>query len=192
MLWVLGFVLSFCGLFVWLELGTMFPRSGGEKVYLEAVYRRPRFLATVVFAVQAICLGFTGKQVPKHRMMDTQLTGTARSASGCIVFASNMVVAGGHTATEWQERGIAIAVIVFVTMIHTFTPKAGVFLMNIIGSIKIIILLFIVVTGWVVLGGGIKAIPDPHASFRDAFSGSVNSGNLYASALFKVLNSYAG
>ena len=37
----------------------MFPRSGGEKVYLEAVYRRPKYLATVVFAANAIILGFT-------------------------------------------------------------------------------------------------------------------------------------
>ena len=65
MLWVLGFVLSFCGLFVWLEFGTMYPRSGGEKVYLEAVYKKPKFLATVIFAMNAILLGFT--------------------ASGCIV-----------------------------------------------------------------------------------------------------------
>jgi Amino acid permease len=28
MLWVLGFVLSFSGLFVWLEVGTMISRSG--------------------------------------------------------------------------------------------------------------------------------------------------------------------
>jgi L-type amino acid transporter 9 len=63
-LWVLGFLLSLCGLFVWLEFGCMFPRSGGEKVYLEAVYRRPKYLATVVFAVQAILLGFTGKSIP--------------------------------------------------------------------------------------------------------------------------------
>ena len=68
MLWVLGFIMSFCGLFIWLEYGTMFPRSGGEKVYLEAVYKRPKYLATVVFAVNAILLGFT--------------------ASGCIVSAS--------------------------------------------------------------------------------------------------------
>jgi hypothetical protein len=40
LLWVAGFSLSFCGLFTWLEFGTMFPRSGGEKVYLEAVCRR--------------------------------------------------------------------------------------------------------------------------------------------------------
>jgi len=59
MLWVLGFLLSFCGLFIWLEFGTMFPRSGGEKVYLEVVYRKPKYLATVVFSVNAILLGFT-------------------------------------------------------------------------------------------------------------------------------------
>lgn len=59
MLWVLGFALSFCGLFIWLELGTMIPRSGGEKVYLEAIYRRPKYLATVIFAMNAILLGFT-------------------------------------------------------------------------------------------------------------------------------------
>lgn len=38
----------------------MFPRSGGEKVYLEAAYRHPRLLTTVVFSTQAILLGFTG------------------------------------------------------------------------------------------------------------------------------------
>jgi amino acid transporter len=59
MLWVLGFVLSLCGLFVWLELGAMFPRSGGTKVYLEAVYRRPKHLASVVFAICAITLNFS-------------------------------------------------------------------------------------------------------------------------------------
>ena len=67
MLWVLGFVLSFCGLFIWLEFGTMYPRSGGEKVYLEAVYQRPKYLVTVVFAANAIFLVF--------------------SAGGCIVSA---------------------------------------------------------------------------------------------------------
>ncbi|KAI1413048.1 high affinity methionine permease [Hypoxylon sp. FL1857] len=171
-LWLLGLVLAFCGQMVWLEFGCMFPRSGGEKVYLEAVYRRPKFLATIVFAVQAILLGFT--------------------ASGCIVFASNIIVAADSQPTEWQERGIAIAVIVFVTLIHTFIPKVGVHLMNALGWIKVIILAFIVVTGWVVLGGGVKSIPDPHASFRNSFAGSSHSGNQYATALFKVLNSYAG
>ena len=60
LLWVLGLLLAMAGLCVWLEFACMIPRSGGEKVYLEAAYRRPRMLITVVFAVQAIALGFTG------------------------------------------------------------------------------------------------------------------------------------
>ena len=60
MLWVLGWAISFAGLLVWLEFGCMFPRSGGEKVYLEASYPKPRFLATIFFSTNAIVLGFSG------------------------------------------------------------------------------------------------------------------------------------
>ncbi|KAM0559970.1 hypothetical protein ACHAPJ_003924 [Fusarium lateritium] len=172
LLWVLGLLLAMAGLCVWLEFACMIPRSGGEKVYLEAAYKRPPLLITTLFAIQAIALGFT--------------------ASGCIVFASNIINAAGHEATEWQKRGIAIAVITFITFIHTFFPKIGVHGMNFFTGLKIILLLFIVVTGWVVLGGGISSVPDPHASFRNAFEGSATSGNPYATALFKVLNSFAG
>lgn len=80
----------------------------------------------------------------------------------------------------------------FVTLIHTFAPKAGVWTMNVLGSIKIIVLLFVVVTGWVVLSGHVKSVPDPHASFRDAFANSSTSSSRYATALFKVLNSFSG
>jgi len=52
----------------------MYPRSGGEKVYLEVVYKKPKFLATVIFAANAILLGFT--------------------AAGCIV--------SFHSANQWE------------------------------------------------------------------------------------------
>ncbi|KAI0764176.1 high affinity methionine permease [Trametes elegans] len=171
MLWVLGFALSFCGLFIWLEFGSMFPRSGGEKVYLEAVYRRPKHLATVFFAANAILLGFT--------------------ASGCIVFAQNILVTAGHDAERWTVRGIAIGVIVFATLVHGLTPRLGVWLINGLGISKIVILLFIVVSGWVVLSGR-TGIEDPYANFRNSFAGSSDSSNDYATATFKVLHAYAG
>ncbi|KAG8217123.1 amino acid permease-domain-containing protein [Butyriboletus roseoflavus] len=171
MLWVLGFALSFCGLFIWLEFGTMYPRSGGEKVYLEAVYRRPKYLATVIFAANAILLGFT--------------------ASGCIVFASNILISAGEVATNWSERGIALGVITFVTLLHAFTPRTGVYLMNLLTVFKLIILIFIVITGWVVLSGKTH-ITNPQANFVNAFAGSSHSGGDYATATFKVLYAYAG
>ncbi|KZS96537.1 high affinity methionine permease [Sistotremastrum niveocremeum HHB9708] len=171
MLWVLGFVLSFCGLFVWLELGTIWPQSGGEKVYLERIYQRPKYLATIIFASNAIFLGFT--------------------ASGCIVFASNILVAAGHEAGRWTERGIALGVIAFATLIHGLTPRAGIYLMNALSVFKIFIVLFVAITGFVVLSGKTH-IKDPHANFRDAFAGSSHKPNDYATATFKVLFAYAG
>jgi amino acid transporter len=171
MLWVLGFLLSFCGLFIWLELGTMFPRSGGEKVYLEAVYRKPKYLATIVFAANAILLGFT--------------------ASGCIVFASNILVAADQAVGRWNERGIALGVMLFVTLLHGFTPKTGVLVMNLLSIFKIVILVFVVITGWVVLSGKTR-VTDPYYNFRNAFAGSSTSSNDYATATFKVLFAYSG
>ncbi|KAG1775504.1 amino acid/polyamine transporter I [Suillus placidus] len=199
MLWVLGFLLSFCGLFIWLEFGTMFPRSGGEKVYLEAVYRKPRYLATVVFAANAILLGFT--------------------ASGCIQVRiwismndpNNMMqyfVAAGQPVGRWTERGIALGVIFFVTLLHGLAPKTGVLIMNVckLSFYTIVIfnifpsvtldlqdriLLFVVGHRRVVLSGKTRIV-DPHYNFRDAFAGSSTSSNDYATATFKVLNAYAG
>ncbi|EPS98296.1 hypothetical protein FOMPIDRAFT_1017844 [Fomitopsis schrenkii] len=171
MLWLLGFVLSFCGLFIWLEFGTMMPRSGGEKVYLEAVYKKPKYLATVIFATNAILLGFT--------------------AANCIVFASYILKAAGTEVTRWNERGIALGVIFFVTFLHGFTPRTGVWLMNVLTVFKFVILVFIVIAGWVVLSGRTH-VKDPYANFRNAFEGSSHSSFSYATATFKVLNSYAG
>ena len=108
------------------------------------------------------------------------------------MFASYVVVAAGREASEWEERGVAIAVIVFITLMHTFLPNWGVRGMNVLGVFKIVLLLFIVVTGWVVLSGRVSTVPDPYASFHNSFAGSATSSNPYAIALFKVLNSYTG
>lgn len=114
------------------------------------------------------------------------------SASGCIVFATNIATAANHTITEWEERGIAIAVIVFVTLVHSFTPKFGVYMMNSLGFLKVFILAFIIIVGLVVLGGHVRSVPNPTASFHNSFANSSTSSNQYATALFKVLNTYTG
>lgn len=113
-------------------------------------------------------------------------------ASGCIVFATNIVTAANRVITEWEERGIAIAVIVFVTLVHSFTPKLGVHLMNTLGFLKIFILAFIIIVGLVVLGGHVPSVPHPTANFQNSFANSSTSSNQYATALFKVLNTYTG
>ncbi|ROT34487.1 hypothetical protein SODALDRAFT_321494 [Sodiomyces alkalinus F11] len=75
LLWVVGGAAAACGLAVSLEFGAMLPRSGGDKVYLEFAYRRPRFLASTLVAANAVLLGFT--------------------ASNCIVFSQYALFALG-------------------------------------------------------------------------------------------------
>ena len=171
MLWLLGFLLAFCGLFIWLEFGTMFPRSGGEKVYLEVVYPRPKMLATVLYASYVIVLGF--------------------STGGCIVFASNVLVAAEATVNEWAERGIALGAIFLVFFLHGFTPRLGVWVMNALTVFKIVILVFVVITGWVVLSGDTR-LGNTRSNFSNSFAGSSRSSNDYATAMLKILNSYTG
>lgn len=48
MCWVIGAVISTCGVFVMLEFGTAIPRSGGIKNYLEASFH-PRLLQTCIY-----------------------------------------------------------------------------------------------------------------------------------------------
>ena len=55
--WLLAPLLALCGLMVYSEYASMFPkRSGGEVVYLEQAYPRPRFFVPVTFAVTSVLL----------------------------------------------------------------------------------------------------------------------------------------
>jgi L-type amino acid transporter 9 len=82
-------------------------------------------------------------------------------------------------------------VIVFVTLLHGLTPRTGVYIMNLLTIFKIVLLIFVVITGWVVLSGKTH-IANPQANFANAFAGSSHSSGDYATATFKVLNAYAG
>lgn len=72
-LWAGGLILSISGLLIWLEFGCMIPRSGGEKVYLEAVFPKPKLLSTTLFAVYSLCFTFTGIVQPYPVHLSTDL-----------------------------------------------------------------------------------------------------------------------
>lgn len=75
----------------------MYPRSGGEKVYLEAVYRRPKHLSTVIFAANAILLTFSSGNCivsyvsPHVIFLITFLSGIRREVRLCHIHLSRTV-----------------------------------------------------------------------------------------------------
>jgi len=56
-MWLVGAVIAACGTSVYIELGTGLPRSGGEKNYLEFIYRKPRFMVTFIFMMYTLIMG---------------------------------------------------------------------------------------------------------------------------------------
>ncbi|KAK7990076.1 hypothetical protein PG989_010391 [Apiospora arundinis] len=175
--WVIGAIMAFAGLAVYLELASYFPnRSGGEVVYLEQAYTRPRHFFPVAFAVQSVVLSF---------------------ASSNAIVLSNYVwrIAGRATApTQWETKGVAVAAYTLAVICVIAHNKYSLWAVNAFGALKVATLVFISITGLVVLGGNVSTsrVPDPHANFRNGFEGTTDNGNDLANALVNIIFAYTG
>ncbi|KAJ0298397.1 hypothetical protein Brms1b_013404 [Colletotrichum noveboracense] len=96
------------------------------------------------------------------------------------------------TPSAWELKGVAIAAYTFAVICVVAHNKYSLWATNIIGAIKIITLIFISITGLVVLGGHVGHIPDPNANFRNSFEGTTDNGNDLATALVNIIFSYTG
>ncbi|KAG7286728.1 hypothetical protein NEMBOFW57_009040 [Staphylotrichum longicolle] len=76
-------------------------------------------------------------------------------------------------------------------IVVSFNTRFSFWFSNGIGIIKVLTLIFISITGLVVLGGNVSRIPDPHANFVDAFEGRATPYGL-TNALYRIIFSYAG
>lgn len=171
--WTLGFFISLASLSVYLEFAAYFPnRSGSETVYLEQAFPRPKYLFPLTFAVQTVVLSF--------------------SSSNAIVLAQYLYKVNGHTPTPWEQKGVAAAGYTVAVLLLAFNTKWGYRLSNAVGAVKLLTLVFIAITGLVVLGGHTR-VKDPHANFRHAFEHSGSKGAYgITNALYKIVFAYAG
>ncbi|KAF2122403.1 amino acid permease-domain-containing protein [Lophiotrema nucula] len=169
--WLIGYLIAISSLAVYLEYASYFPnRSGSEVVYLEQAYPRPRYLFPIAFAVQTVILSF--------------------SSGNAIVLARYLFAINGHTPTNWETKGVAIAGYTVATLLLVFHTRFSYRLSNGIGIVKLLTLIFIAITGWVVLGGHTK-VKDPNVNFRNAFAGQATAYGA-TNAMYKIIFSYAG
>ncbi|KUJ12912.1 amino acid transporter-like protein [Mollisia scopiformis] len=168
----LGLLIAGSQLAVYVELASYFPnRSGAEVVYLEQAYPRPKYLVPTAFAVQSVLLSF--------------------SSSNAIVMAEYLYATAGHTPTAWEQKGLAVACMTFIILLVIFSTKISLRISNTVGIIKVLTLIFISITGLVVLGGHSR-VKHPRANFEDSFAGTTANGYGLANALVKINFAYAG
>lgn len=151
--WVLGALISICGLYVWLECGLSMPqrrvrveteprgvpRSGGDKNYLEFMFpnrglRLPHFRTTCSFSIMFLLMYI--------------LSGNA------ISFAIQVMTASGHYDRDSGDLpprgiviGIAISALSLVVLLHAFSRNIGIFINNGFAIIKVALLLTIICLG---------------------------------------------
>ncbi|RAK82528.1 high affinity methionine permease [Aspergillus fijiensis CBS 313.89] len=170
-MWVVGTLIAMAGTAVYLEWGTAIPKNGGEKNYLEYVFTKPKFLVTAMYAAYAVLLGW--------------------AASNSIVFGEYILNAADVEVGRWNQRGIGLACITVAFLIHSFAVKWGLMLQNALGVVKLVIIVFVVVTGWVALAGHVKIDNPPH-NFTNAFEGTTDTGYGIVMALYNVIWSFIG
>ncbi|OAQ97369.1 hypothetical protein LLEC1_07890 [Akanthomyces lecanii] len=181
LLWLLGGILAFCGLSIYLELGLAIPRSGGEKNYLERIYRRPRYLASCILATQMVLLGVSAG----HAVAFGQLIVDACSSSTPT------------TGETWAARAIGVGCVTLSVALHSLLPQWGVRLMNLAGVFKVVVLLVVAFSGVAALAG-YRGTDDPH-NFDHSFSradmqryGAGGGFSAYSSALLSIVYTFSG
>ncbi|KAK3190769.1 hypothetical protein K4F52_003085 [Lecanicillium sp. MT-2017a] len=171
--WTIGFIMAVAGFGTYLELASYFPsRSGSEVVYLEQAYPRPKHFFPVAFAVQSVLLSF--------------------SSSNAVVLSRYLWRIAGKVPSDWEMKGVAVAAYSLAVICVILHNKYSLWAVNILGALKIITLVFISITGLVVLGGNVSRVPHPTANFQNSFEGTTTNGNDLATALVSIIFSYTG
>ncbi|KAH6970299.1 high-affinity methionine permease [Fusarium avenaceum] len=171
--WTLGYLLCIASGAVYLEFTAYFPsRSGSEVVFLEQAFPRPTWFFPTTFAVQSVLLSF--------------------GSSNAVVLATYLFACSTKDPSNWEIKGVALAGYTVACLCLVFNTKYAYWFQNAIGVVKILTLIFIIITGFVVLGGH-TPVEDPKVNFRNAFRGT-GSATAYGltNALYRIIFSYGG
>jgi amino acid transporter len=139
---------------------------------LNYFFKLPKYLATCLFGISFIVFGNT--------------------ATNSVAFAVAVLQAAGATATAGKIVGIAIAVNTFSCLLHSMSRRWGIRLNNLLGSLKLLVLVVMVIFGFVWLDTSVS-----NANFKTTTSFSKTEKTptgvyRYAEALVYVTFPFGG
>ncbi|KAI1798050.1 APC amino acid permease [Ganoderma leucocontextum] len=177
-MWLLGATVALCGTAVYMELGTALPMNGGEKNYLEFIFRRPKLLVTCIYAMYAVLTGW--------------------QAASCSVFGEYALHALDPTRipSPFTARLTGVLCITFALLLHGTALKAGLRLQNALGIFKLLVLVAIAFSGLASLlrvPGFKLENPPKNFEWSTMWEGSLSGGaNAFVTGLFNVIWCFIG
>ena len=157
LLWAFGALIALSSLLVWLELGLSIPkfevpdristyagregdsitrsvpRNGGEKNYLEYIYKLPKLRTTCVYGFVFVLLG--------------NMSGNSIALGLYVMEAADI---DEHPSAV---RGVAIGSLTVACLLHASWRKGGIIVNNFLAIIKVLILLAVIIIGFAASAG---------------------------------------
>jgi APA family basic amino acid/polyamine antiporter len=169
--WVTGGVVALIGAFAYAELGALFPRAGGQYVYLRDAYHP---LVAFLYGWGLLLMIESGA-----------------IAAVAMTFAEYALRLAGATAAGTGSRAVAIGAIAAVSLVNYFGIRPGSRLLNVFVVLKLSALVVLIVVGLASPPGGPPSLPDVPghtAGTRDLAAILAAFG----AALIPILFSYGG
>ncbi|CAG8590703.1 5510_t:CDS:2 [Ambispora gerdemannii] len=188
-LWVVGGIATLFGSLSYVELGSSMPDGGGETVYLEQAYPRPKALLSYMFSFTMI--------------VAIQPAYTSAIASVFAQYFLYLVKATGRCDIDylhpkkyitdwnfWQIRLCSLAAVVIVTAYHMASNKWANRINQTLTIIKMLTLLTISIIGLATIH---QVINDEDTNWKNMFPRDVNiSARSLTAALMPILFAYGG
>ncbi|KIJ17538.1 hypothetical protein PAXINDRAFT_167552 [Paxillus involutus ATCC 200175] len=177
-MWVLGSLVAAAGTAVYVEFGTGLPRSGGEKTYLEYIYRRPAFMVTCVYALYGFSVGCI--------------------SAASVAFGEYALHALAHEPTATNVRVVAFLCSTFCLIVHGIFLNFGLRLQNALGAFKLLVLVVIAGSGLLSLVGvpgfavGEQYDQPNNFTWITFWEDSNLGANAFVTGMYNVLWSYIG
>jgi amino acid transporter len=179
--WVVGGVLALLGALSLAEVAVLFPRAGGNYVFLREGYGRP--------------FGFLWGWVEFWIIRTASIAALASVfTESCHDVIKESMGASGAVLSHWEQRTMTMAVILFLALVNVRGVRWGGGLQLAITIIKVGSLLAITLLPWVMLAlGRTPAPPDPElAQIHSATPAPELSLAHFLKALLGVLWAYHG
>lgn len=197
-LWLVGGLVTWAGLVVYLEYGLKFPLTGGELHYIDRVWNRRRkskrsrsdpadeappkgpSLMTYLFSIQFVLL--------------------SGSHANALIFGKAVITASTSAGTSMDlrlQKLFAVLIVAAVCLFQSFSRLNYVRFSNTFAIYKITLLTIVTILGWRALARRNSPETTSHvteglANFSGSFKGITKSPYVIAVALLDILRVYAG
>ncbi|KAJ2776653.1 hypothetical protein H4R18_005561 [Coemansia javaensis] len=176
-LWLVSGVVSLGGALGSAELGTMFPQNGGMVRYLAHAYPRPRALVAAVMAYSV-----------------TFFCRPAAIAANAAIFAQYFFFAAGRAdyieSRDYMLRAIGAAVMTALLALNVVSVRWSLRLLNVFAVVKMLTLLVVSVTGFLLMVGAVKRTPG--TNWSRGFRGTHLDMRSLAAAMTRLFWSWEG